>query len=561
MLLANYFIGIIEDNITFFYLPRLVKGLIGCTDYFGYPTGFCQNLIIYFQPITAITSFLFAKILNPIIAYNIIVIGGLALNSFFSFRFFKKLFGRFISFLLTLIFLTSPYISYQSRSHLDLMQFWPVIWFLDTLFFSKSRHKAIFLGLILTLITGISNYLSYFTILFSVLYLLLKFLFSQSKITLMKGSWREVIKTLVIFILLSGTFMAPYIKSNFFAPRVRFEENIDNKATNRPFEDFIIFSSRPWYYILPSVDNPFFGAFSQKILDQLSSGKNYLTQNYFKSEHSASYLGWVNISLALLGIIMLIRTKQVSEKPIFYPALLVTILGLIILTMPPSVTLRGVTFLTPSYVLFKIFPMFRVLARAGVLILFLVLIFTGFGYISLENLLVARKINHKIAQFVLLALASFSFIEFFVPLKVTHVGTPPKVYSYIGSIGYLKSPIVVYPYNKTTGALFWFTTHRQPLINPRYYEHKETNFVSENFTKLLNTTKGLEEARIMGAKYLVYFYIDDGGKSMNFFENNNLLVHISNFSEEGQEEQSSAFIQIIEAGADATNSAILYKFK
>jgi len=396
MILTNYLIGFIEDNAGLFSIPRLIPGLKGYTDFVGYPTGLCQNLLVSSQPFVFIFDFLLTKLINPVLAYNLIVLGGTTLNFFFAFRFFKKLFGRFIAVLLAAVFLFSPYFAYQGRSHFDLIQFWLVIWFLDMLFFSKSRHKAVFLGLLLTLVTGISNYLGYFTILFAGLYTVSSFRFKRATIV---AGLRSIIVTAIVFILSSSLFIAPYITSNYFSPKVSTEKSIDNKVASRPFEDFITFSSRPWYYLLPSVDNPFFGGLSQKFLDRISSGGNYLTQNYFKAEHSASYLGWINLILAFVGLLSwwipqrsrrgsrisppAPPTAAESATPLNLPTLLITIIGLIILTMPPSITVNGMTVVTPSYILFKFFPMFRVLARAGVLILFLTLIFTGYGYQAL----------------------------------------------------------------------------------------------------------------------------------------------------------------------------------
>lgn len=576
MIIINYFIGFIEDSAGFFALPRLISGLVGCTDYYGYPTGLCQNLLANNQPLIFIPAFLLANLLSPALAYNLIVLGGTALNFIFTFNFFKKLFGRFIAGLLATVFLFSPYLAYQSRSHFDLLQFWPVIWFLDTLFFSKGRHKAVFLGLLLTLITGISNYLGYFTILFTVLYLVISFLLRSNKVSGLKETYRDVIKGSLVFAFTTLLFIAPYIKSNYFAPKMGMEESTDTKANNRPFEDFVTFSSRPWYYLLPSVDNPFFGRFSQQVLDRLSSGGNYLTQNYFKAEHTATYLGWVNLILAFVGLVasrMLCRSMDGRENGthpeggkhptelINFIALLITIVGLIILTMPPSITVNGATIYTPSYLLFKVFPMFRVLARAGILILFLTLIFTGYGYLALVKFSIAKNINRKVVRSILSVVALVSIAEFIIPLKITHVGTPPQVYTYIGKADPLKSPIVVYPYNKTNEALFWMRVYQQPLINPRGYLDRNTAFVSEDFTSLLTTSQGLEKARIMGAKYLVYFYEDDENKNLDFFNQTNYLTQVAEYKERDPGEKQNLLIRIVEAGSSKANSAILYRFR
>jgi hypothetical protein len=222
--------------------------------------------------------------------------------------------------------------------------------------------------------------------------------------------------------------------------------------------------------------------------------------------------------------------------------------------MPPSITIDRVLIYTPSYILFKFFPMFRVLARAGVLILFLTLIFTGYGYRVL--------VKHGVTKPVLAALMLFSIAEFFIPLKITHVGIPPKVYAYIGATDPLKSPVVIYPYNKTNEALFWMTAYNQPLINPKSYGDKKSGFVSEDFTNALNASGGLEKARQMGAKYLVYFYEDDRNVALDFFNNTDYLAKSTQFNEVGKEEKGMlGLVRIVEAGTAKSNSAVLYTFR
>lgn len=588
MIFTKYFYGFLEDNTGLFVLPRLINGLNGCTDFVGYPTGMCQNLLQNNQPFIFIPAFLLAKLLHPVLAYNLIILGGLALNFLFARRFFNQLFGRLISLLLATTFVFSPYLVYQGRSHFDLIQVWPLIWFFHTLFFSQSRHKAIYLELLLTLITGLSNYLGYFTVLATALYLGFSFLATRGRRDAIRNYLPQVVKAALIFIFTTLLFMAPYIKSNYFSPRIRMEDAVDARAVNRPFEDFVIFSSRPWYYVLPSVDNPLFGGLTQRILDRLGNGSNYLTQNYFKAEHSASFLGWVTILLAFVGIIgCKVRRCDVlvagpmsacggrpsPQTPCPLPikpdalALLLTIVGLIILTMPPSIVIKGFEIYTPSYLLFKVFPMFRVLSRMGVLILFLTLIFTGYGYKILSDFMLKKNMGLATVRSVLVILTLFSIVQLYVPPKITHVGTPPKVYSYLGQTDSFKSPIVVYPYTKTNEAFFWLTAHQKALINPRFYSNKASNFESESFTNLLKTTRGLEQAKALGAKYLVYFYVVDDGESADFFGKSTLLYPLDDFKEGGEETQIinprpsyPEIIRFVEAGPVKENSAILYKF-
>lgn len=588
MILTDFIYGFIEDNAGLFVHPRVIGGLSGCTDYVGYPTGICQNLWQSNQPFIFIPAFLLAKLINPTVAYNLIVLGGLTLNFLFALRFFKKLFGRFLASLLAVTFAFSPYFAYQGRSHFDLIQVWPVIWFFDTLFFSQSRHKPVYLGLFLAFIAGISNYLGYFTGLVTGLYLFFSFLATGEKLRVLRTRLPEFAKAGTVFLLTSGVFLLPYIKSNYLSPRVRMEESTDARALNRPFEDFVIFSSRPWYYFLPSVDNPFFGKMSQNILDVLSDTNNYLAQNYFKAEHSASFLGWITILLATLGLLKLGVSRRNSSAGGFLThnkmenlnsqysrmpnlPLLLTIVALFTLTMPPSVVINGLEIRTPSYLLFKSFPMFRVLSRMGIVVMLFTLVFSGYGYKTLSDAMLKKRLKLSTVRFVLALLTLFSAAQLYIPVKITHVGKPPSVYSYLGQNDSFKSPIVVYPYAKTNEAFFWLATHNKALINPRYYANKETAFDSETFTDRLKTTRGLEKAKELGAKYLVYFHEADKNQSEEFFNNANILQRISDFPEAGYGEKQTiirltdttvvTLVRIVEAGPAKENSAVLYRFR
>lgn len=561
MIFSDYLIGVVEDNIKLFVYPHIFENFKSCSNYFGYPSGTCIDSQIFFQPLINIPLYSLTKLINPVFLYNLVIILGLLLNFIFSFKFFKKIFGNYISVLISLIFVFSPYFSYQSRAHYELIQFWPVILLADALFFNKGKYKPLIIGLLMTLITGISYYLGFFTIIFLTLYLLIVFAVSKNKIELLKKNTSPVLKGSLVFFLTSMIFLYPYISANYFKPPDITEVASSSKILVRPLEDFIIFSSRPWYFLLPSVDNPIFGQFSEKALDRLSSGGNYLTQSYFKSEHSALFLGWSNILFAFFGTIFIFKKLKKEHSQVNYVAILIVTLLIIIITIPPTFVLKGITFYSPSLILFKVFPMFRVLARLGVFILFFFLIFTGFGYVYLIKILENNGVGRKTAKIFLIPILLFSLSQFIIPIKITHISKPPEVYEYIKENIKNESPLVVYPYNKTSDAVFWLKDYKQPLINPRSYEDSAANFSSEDFTRELNTEIGLEKAAEIGAKYLVYFYENDRGESLNLFDNVPTLERVGVFPETQYNEKDILnFVKVIEAGSSVDNSAILYNF-
>ncbi|KKT84421.1 MAG: hypothetical protein UW82_C0022G0008 [candidate division WWE3 bacterium GW2011_GWC2_44_9] len=568
MIFSDFLIGTIEDNAGLFSLPQLITGLSGCSEQLGYPAGVCQNLFADNQPFTYIPIYVLIKVLHPVIAFNISVTVIALLNYFMAVCFFRRLFSKFIARSLSVILLFSPYLSYQARSHLDLAQVWVVILFLNALLFYHKKYRGPVLGLLATLMLGVSNYLAYFTLLLTAIYLgglaVYKMVGKSSHPDILFPI-KQTVLAVIVFTLTSFWFIVPYVKANFFTPRVRPETNKDTKSVNRPIEDFITFSARPWYFFLPSVDNPFFGQATKTTLAKLSSTGNYLTQNYFKPEHPALYLGLVNIALGVAGLAGISKKKtsqQLAKHKLV--ALAAANLVLMILTLPPVVELWGMKLHMPSYLLFLVFPMFRVLARAGALILFLNLIFVGYGYEKLQDWLASKNIAPSYAKASILLLVLISLAEFFIPLKLAYVGKAPQVYNYIASLP-ASTPIVVYPYSKTTEALFWLQYYKKPLINPRYYANKETDFNSEAFTKTLNTSEGLEKAQALGAVYLVYFPNADSAEALDFYTTSNLLrvqkdfrpAEALNFSLPWYD----PFVKVIDTSDPWENSALLYKFR
>ena len=572
MFLNNFIIGVLEDNTEIFTLSFLIKGFVGCTKFLGYPTGRCINLFVNHQPLTRFLILPLIRTFNPVFGYNLIILGSFALNFVFALRFYKKLFNPLISIILSLVLILSPYFFYQSRSHVELIQIWPVIWFFYIIFFSENRYKYLYLGLLLTAIMGISNYLGFFTIILTLLFAIFSLVLSKSRVLLFKEYFSKIMMSFLVFFSLSSTFLYPYIKSNYLSKKTDDTKVAGTVVLKRPLEDFIIFSSRPWFYLIPSVDNPFFGSISELFLVKLSSGGNYLTKNYFKSEHSASYLGWSNLVVASFGVFSIFRRYRVSSKESTGVSkknavvLLSCIIGLVLLSMPPQVSLFGVNLYLPSYFLYVAFPMFRVLTRLGVFILFLVLIFTGYGYKEILNLGSSYRNKTVICYLLTIFFFIFSILEFFIPVKLTDVSQVPKVYQYLGSVTDSNNPVVVYPYNKTFGAAYWIDRYNKPLVNPRAQDDIKTGFISEEFTENLNTLVGIDKAKERGAKYLVYFYEVDAGANIDFFENVPNLTKVYQFVEDEQDERklffpySSKFVfaRIVNEGAGKSNSAILY---
>lgn len=550
MFLSNVLIGTLEDNVDLltskeFYLTS--------------------------QPVIDVLFFVFKRYfgINSIFLSNLFVIFTFALIFFTCFKLFKLHFSKYISIILSLIFILSPYHLYHLRGHISLIQTWTIVLYLYLFLKSKNVRDFILLGVYLGFVSLISNYLAFFCLLFIVLFIVARII---TDYVLNKSFKTKEIRNYCIHIIISMVsitiFLWPYAKVNYFNPNSSTKENLSiydverpkKVRYERPIEDFIIFSARPWYYFLPSVDNPFFGDISKNVITALQDKWGYyLTFNYFKSEHSSNYLGLVNLILAVPGFIFI--TKKVFTKDrknnkdnkntkfIQLFILSLTGLGFIILSMPPYFVLFGLKIFTPSYLLWKVFPMFRVLSRLSIFVLLIELILAGFG---ISNFIEKYP---KCKKGILITVLVLSFMEFYIPLKFTDLSSIPQPYVYVKNNTLVNANIFIYPHSKLLESKYWKSEHNRNLVNV----NKDVSY-----TESLLTCNGLNTIRD-STDYLIYFKNADNNYTNNilFLENNPILEKIVSFEYTDKDELDlgifSKFVRIIKAGDTLSNSATVYK--
>ena len=550
-ILYNYLLGTVEDNIHALVFPQLINGL-GTQQiaYVGYPYGFSFDLIHQNEPLFNLIFFCVSYLVrNTIITYNLFVVVTYMLIFFSAYTFYKSFFhNKVVPLILSTIFIFNPYIAYQARSHLALLQIWLVILFLYLYLFREFKFKVFVLGLLLTITAAASNYLGY------ILIILLGVLVVSSALV-HKGiniEVRKQISTAFLILTVAGisslTFLYPYIKNNYIIRNTK-TEVAQAGTLARPIDDFVLFSSRPWYFVLPSVDNPIWGNTTRTILDTLETKwGHYLTFNYFKSEHSSVYLGFISLLLAIAGAISTLKssTNNKDRKMLF--TLGITGVLLALLTFPPYVIISGKYIYTPSYLLYLTFPMFRVLSRFGFVITLIELIFTGYGISLIQYKISKTKLRYPV--YVVITLLAIS--EFFIPLKITKVLEMPKVFRYIKDYTPEQTVIATFPYDKNTEAFFWLKDYKRNYIN-----------VPGAFAKNLASDEGLLTAKSLTPDYLVYFYKADPNSEENlkFFDTAKELKKVGVFDSDKPEIiYKGPLVQINDIGNVKDNSAILYEF-
>ena len=425
-------------------------------------------------------------------SFNYLLLLTLLLNIIFSYLFFKK--HRFW-FVYVMIFVFSSYTWSHIGIHIDLLQIWifPCLLYLIEKYESDLKPLgALKLGAFMAISLTISNYYGAFSALLFLVYFLIKFLLMLMQKRLFNF---DVVRfcgiTLSVFFLLSSLFVYPFIRE------VNESFAVKEKLT-RPYEDFFTFSSRPWYFFIPPVKNPWLGDFSGLILGKLAATNYFLTDDYFSGEHSGNYLGMLFlVSVSAVFLHSVFRSSgDLKFKSTVY---LISAMVFISFMMPPFFTISGVKIYTPGYVFPIFLPMFRVTARLSVLVHLLLLAIFGCG---MEFIHVRYSDKSRLISAFLFTVMLVTLLEVYVPLKVQKMATP-EVYTFLSAATGNNTKFAVYPYNKTDDALYWLPVHESELLNPRWY--KNTKFDSEKFTKNLNTSAGLQALVDLDGKYLVVY--------------------------------------------------------
>lgn len=420
-----------------------------------------QDVFYYFihpfnsnEPILALFLSTFLRI--PFVGYlNVFIVLTVIANLFIAYSYFKRYkFGIFYA----ILFCFSPYFLSHVGIHVSLMQIWLV-----PLFFiaSELEGKKGFLLMVLVLVLSvlISNYLGYFIFLTFVLKISLGLFIEKKSRSLTNLGTLLISGLFLIFIL------GPFIKINYLEKTTAKE--ISGIKPFRTLDDFVTFSARPWYFVLPSIKNPILGSLTETALQKIRARNYFLNDDYFAGEHQGDYLG-IFLLLTVLVFVYhaFFNPNFLQKKEVILNLILIAVL--FVLMMPPYFTFHGVIYYLPSYLLFKFFSMFRVTARLSLIVLFVLLDTLGRTYTK--------------GRVFIMILTLVTLVETFVPVKFVHMQAQPAPYAYLAQMP-AGSKFAVFPYSQTQDAIYYIRLHGQYLVNPRGY--LTDTFDAETFTKSL----------------------------------------------------------------------------
>lgn len=540
----NYILGFLDDSthLTILYWTQASK--------------FMESS----EPVFYNIFFLFGYNFNSITFYNIYILICLGLSFIFTYRFFS-LFSdsKYAKIFVTTLFCLSPYFYYKMQHHISLISVWALVFYITyhiKLILNKELNfkKFSILGFILGSLILYSNYLGYIAIIFSI------FSFFYFLYITYKSS--NLIKLFISYMLFATTSFTTLFVFNFNYIYYNYLNNLeapvdikDQFIVQRDISDFILFSSKPWLFFLPPLDNPFTGFITMTFIEKTSVLNSEFFQ-YTLTESPVLYLGFFNLILFFGGYYLIFKKRLNLKTDIKnYRFFLVLIIGFIILSLPPYFYLFDFKIYTPSYLLYYFFPMFRVLSRFILIILLFLLIFVLKSY----DFLIDKYKNNFLGKYFIAYLFLLSLLDFWVKFKISYYEKVPDIYIYANDNLPPGFKFFVYPSNKTAEALFWTKNFKGELLNEhgKFFRLKDQRLYETEYTNEILKCESLTNFK--NVDYIFVFDEIISKDKKEYFSKNFDLVYDSEKSD-GVLGFDYTFFQILNVGANSSNNGKIYKF-
>jgi len=424
----------------------------------NYPNG--HQYGFPFHPVILYPFFFFSVVFNEIISYNIVFLLFFLLNLVVSFLVIRDITGRKVSAVAASFFLSfSQSVLWQGTQHIEVFFIAPLvlfIWCLLRLERDPTFKNAFFLALSLAFTTLSFFQYGYFAIVLlaalAVLYGLITLLGrgggSQARLSglfRIRRSFRWL-GLLALSIVVAGVITLPWTRDVlvvYFFPDREVNALLTDAMTRNSLMDLVSYGARPWDYLIPSVSHPLFGKMAASFYSFINTHHNYTFHSTFLPERAnyIPYLVWV---LAGVGVVWGWRG---AERGLVVKSLV----GLVFsfwLSLPAYMYIKGLKIYGPSYFLFKLFPMFRVYSRAGVMVLIFAVLLASLGVKYLFSYVRCRK-GSRWAILLLGGILLWGLFENMnVPLlPLSEVGQRPALYEWLAK---QPDPIVLVEYPRDT---------------------------------------------------------------------------------------------------------------
>lgn len=479
--------------------------------YLSYPSG--HNLSNNPYPyLFNFIGFLLTYFTNEVAAFNIIKLISfpiLAVTAYFLISYITE--HRTISAIVGLVYAFSPFHVIHNMAHFANLYWLPlVVLFLLKLLREGGYRNAILFGLFWGF-TFIDNaYYAYFLGLFVPVFISAAILNEEVRGNLIRIVFlKNFLISFLVFLFIVFPMMYPMIKG-IFSPQG--SQIVSAYGGNRAFSDLFVFSAKPLDYLIPSKHNPFLGWLIPDFGMSPLKGHRY-------TEHTL-YLGYSLLFLGGYAFYCALRKKgqlavNSKDRHTIYLFFIVAIIAAI-LSAPPFIPLgkyhidiqtreifADYKIYLPQYFLYKIFPMFRVYARMGAVVLLAVSVLAAFG---LREIL--ARINTQKMRYLFLSLFSLIiFIEYaeFPSFRLTKV-KEPEVYKWLASQSG-QFPVVEYPLGAsddpytTYEYAFYQRIHKKYLVNGAASGTAADEFRKEVMD--ISKEEAVDKLTNIGIKYII----------------------------------------------------------
>ncbi len=442
-------------------------------------------------------SYLLTFFFGDVLSYNFLLLISFPLSGVFSYLlFFEMTKDKITSLIFSLVFAFSPYHFWKAYNHLDLsmIQYIPLfLWSLIRLERVKNLKRALICGLTLSILILLNFYYGFFALLTLSLFFLFGIILEifRKELKIIKRIYLYSL-VLISSFLISVPFILPVLKTFIFKSPITVATA---EVYQRPLDNLLLLTARPWSYFLPSIDNPFLGGLSLKAYKFIKGLSNDFKTDMPFPHETTVYLGLFSLIFFLLSIYLWWRGK-INNK--ILPLLIFTTLGLFIMSLPPFVIIKNITIRLPSFYLHQYFPMFRSYGRLGIFVLPLFAAIASLGFSYFLSGLKSRKKVLAIFASVIFIMFEFTNIP---PFKVTSFAKIPAVYEWLKRES--GDPIILeYPknFNLTEGELF----QRYHLKKTANWHSPSPYFGLWNYVEDIYDSVSFEILSGLNVKYVIF---------------------------------------------------------
>jgi hypothetical protein len=393
-----------------------------------------------------------AQLWNEIAAMNLFAAAGFSTTSLATYALLKRLgLGASASFLAGLVFGFCPAAVMQvlgGHAAFAFNAFVPL--FVLALFHNRERRStssAFWLAASFAAVCFTALYIGYFSLYLGLFFLIFDYVTCPAQGR--RAMLLAYVKSAGFALLLLLPVELPALREQLDAPR----ESLARSGHVRDFNELVVFSARAWDYFIPSIDHPVLGGIAETFSRRNLHGSNLFEQTL--------YLGIAPMVLLASGLLLAFRGGMSAQHQGLFLFFATAALWMFLVSLPPKIG-SGVP--TPSFFAYEVAPMFRVYARAGLLVCLFVACAAAVVLTHWQRVLAPGRFR----LLYVLALALVAFEYWSVRPGPVHPLTTPQVYRWLESQD--DAIVAEYPMIRFDEAAFytypfWQRVHRKPMVN------------------------------------------------------------------------------------------------